>query len=479
MTELTSAVRASLGRARDGAGALKGRTTSLDSVSRALAGWALVGIWLFVAYELRLHGWQPQSAIRQWAMLVGAGCTIAALKIAGDSHPLRTPLLLVGIACVPVVIAGVIWWTVILCVVGALYAWMTLHLWLPEVERKLAWLFGDRGTATSIDAGIPSSFSTDPFLPLAAGRIGVDQEAEEIAETKEELLARFDEMVGLDAVKEQVIALMDFVEVQQRRVAAGFKEASTTLHLVFEGNPGTGKTEVARLLGRLLRAVGFLERGQLVEAARQDFVGGYIGSTAIKTDELIDRALNGVLLIDEAYTLAPDGAASSDFGKEAIDTLLKRMEDDRSRLVVVATGYPKPMQRFLDANEGLRSRFTRSITFPDYSTAELVEITDGIARESDYYLAGESSSTIAAIFDDARKSENFGNARYARNLVEAATAAHASRLKGAGLIDATEFELNGLLPADFEIARERLDSLTRDQQNEPNAGDLLRTLGLN
>ncbi len=250
-----------------------------------------------------------------------------------------------------------------------------------------------------------------------------------------ELMQELNDLVGLVPVKAEISKLADFLRIQAARSREGLKSSGLSLHCVFTGNPGTGKTTVARLVAGIYRELGVLKKGHLVETDRAGLVGQYVGHTAPKVDAKVDEALDGVLFIDEAYTLSSGGG--NDFGQEAINQLLKRMEDDRDRLAVVVAGYTGEMKDFLASNPGLNSRFNRFIEFPDYSSEELTAIFDGLMRKRQYVCSPETRDEIARRMAAARAGadEKFGNARFVRNAFERTIERQAVRLASAGLID--------------------------------------------
>ncbi len=261
----------------------------------------------------------------------------------------------------------------------------------------------------------------------------------------EEILAELDALIGLAHVKTEVRRLTSLLRVQQLRAQHDLPVIETSRHLVFVGNPGTGKTTVARLLSQLYRSLDVVSKGHLVETDRADLVAGYVGQTATKTQAVLESALGGTLLIDEAYSLARGG--ENDFGREAIDTLVKFMEDHRDDLAVVVAGYPDEMRELIDTNPGLDSRFARTLDFPDYTSDELVAIFELIAGKQGYRLAPVATERLRDVIDDEPRTRGFGNARFTRNVFEQAVSIHAVRL--ADVVAPTREQLMTLEPGDI------------------------------
>ncbi|MBH5333847.1 right-handed parallel beta-helix repeat-containing protein [Streptomyces pactum] len=297
-------------------------------------------------------------------------------------------------------------------------------------------------------AAVETVTTTGLLTGVPAARPAAPADAPEPVRARDagEVLGALDALVGLESVKREVRALTDMIEVGRRRQAAGLKAASVRRHLVFTGSPGTGKTTVARLYGEILHALGVLERGHLVEVSRVDLVGEHIGSTAIRTQEAFERARGGVLFIDEAYALSPEDAGR-DFGREAIDTLVKLMEDHRDAVVVIVAGYTAEMQRFLSVNPGVASRFSRTITFGDYGPEELLRIVRQQAEEQEYRLAEGAAEALLKYFTAFPKGPAFGNGRTARQTFEAMVERHAGRV--AQLADPDTDDLTLLYPEDL------------------------------
>mgnify|MGYP004651419367 FL=1 len=277
-------------------------------------------------------------------------------------------------------------------------------------------------------------------------------DAEEKKPDFDELMAQLDSLVGLDDVKKDIKNLMNLVKVRRLRKENGLPIPPMSLHMVFMGNPGTGKTTVARIISGLYAAIGVLEKGQLIEVDRSGLVAGYVGQTALKTQEVIKSALGGVLFIDEAYSLASGG--ENDFGREAIETILKAMEDHRDELIVVVAGYDGPMEKFINSNPGLQSRFNKYFYFPDYNGEQLLYIFKGQCKKNGYTLTEEAEAEAKAMFEELyeNRGENFGNGRDVRNVFEDTVVRQSNRV--AALDAPTKDDLMQFLPEDLKDADE-------------------------
>ena len=269
-------------------------------------------------------------------------------------------------------------------------------------------------------------------------------------------------MTGLDAVKAEIELLVSRLKVEAARRERGLPVAPVSLHMVFAGPPGTGKTVVARLYSAILRDLGVLEKGHLIETDRAGLVAGYVGQTALKTREKISDALDGVLFIDEAYALTEQGGTAHDFGREAVDTLLKEMEDKRDRLVVIVAGYPDQMRKFLASNPGLPSRFTKTVPFNSYEIDDLVAITNAIAQRDGLRVSADAEPLLRGFFERVRPAPDFANARTARTVLERAREAQAARV--APLIGTADFDLDELTLADIEAATSKDKDLPAGQK---------------
>jgi SpoVK/Ycf46/Vps4 family AAA+-type ATPase len=298
------------------------------------------------------------------------------------------------------------------------------------------------GTAGATPGGTQAQAAEQEAAQPEAGTAA----AKDGSETVAEILAELDALVGLGAVKTQVRKIIAVVQANTEREKAGLKPVKPGLHLVFTGPPGTGKTTVARLVARLYAAAGALPGANFTEASRSDLVAGYVGQTAIKTREAIDRSKPGVLFVDEAYALTPSSGV--DFGHEAIATLVKALEDHRNDFAVIVAGYEEEMQEFIGSNPGLRSRFKTFIKFPDYTAAELTQIFERMAGDVGLHLADGACAAAERVFVRAAGKQDFGNARFARSLFEQAYARMAARAATDGAV--TIDELHTLLPEDID-----------------------------
>ncbi|HQO00984.1 MAG TPA: AAA family ATPase [Spirochaetota bacterium] len=265
-----------------------------------------------------------------------------------------------------------------------------------------------------------------------AAHSGTADSAGEKEETLEEVMEQINRLVGMDKIKEQISTLINLIKIEKERKARNLPATPVSLHSVFYGPPGTGKTTIARLLGRVYKCIGILQKGQLVETDRAGLVAGYVGQTATKVDEVVQKALDGVLFIDEAYTLSPEDSGGRDFGQEAIDTILKRMEDYRDRLIVIVAGYPDEMERFINSNPGLKSRFNRYFFFDHYSPDELMRIFDIFSGNAAFSVDDDAKAELRELLAALHEKRNrqFGNGRLVRNIFERIIERQANRIAG-------------------------------------------------
>ncbi|MGQ0793981.1 MAG: AAA family ATPase [Deltaproteobacteria bacterium] len=271
--------------------------------------------------------------------------------------------------------------------------------------------------------------NTSASLPFSFSSASGGTSPSRRAETTDEVMADLNALIGLGEIKEQVASLANLLKVQNKRAERGMSKVPVSLHSVFYGPPGTGKTTVARLLGKIYSSLGLLARGHIVETDRAGMVAGYIGQTSLKVDEVVSSALDGVLFIDEAYALRKEHI-SNDFGEEAIEVLLKRMEDYRGRLVVIVAGYTDEMQGFIDSNPGLKSRFNRYFFFDHYKPEALLQIFEKFCRDGHFRLSSEARERLLGMFEAlyAKRTKSFGNARLARNVFEKTIERQANRI---------------------------------------------------
>ena len=321
-------------------------------------------------------------------------------------------------------------------------------------ERNLRSMDGDFWGTPLMEKKVTEKAEKPAEKPAAQAEKPEQKEEIPPKEKIEDLLAELDGYVGMDAIKEEVRSLINMVQVYKLRRENDLPTTDMSLHMVFSGNPGTGKTTVARIMARIYHSLDILSRGQLVEVDRSGLVAGYVGQTALKTQKVIEKAMGGVLFSDEAYAL--NGKSENDFGQEAIDTILKAMEDHRDDLVVIVAGYTELMDRFIHSNPGLESRFNRFLMFEDYTPEQMVAIFKMQCKKGCYVLAEGTEELVRDFISEESADDSFGNARGVRNLFEHILVAQNNRL--AKMEQVTREDLMQILPDDVLRARGKLDN---------------------
>lgn len=321
-------------------------------------------------------------------------------------------------------------------------------------ERNLRSMDGDFWGTPLMEKKVTEKAEKPAEKPAAQAEKPEQKEEIPPKEKIEDLLAELDGYVGMDAIKEEVRSLINMVQVYKLRRENDLPTTDMSLHMVFSGNPGTGKTTVARIMARIYHSLDILSKGQLVEVDRSGLVAGYVGQTALKTQKVIEKAMGGVLFIDEAYAL--NGKSENDFGQEAIDTILKAMEDHRDDLVVIVAGYTELMDRFIHSNPGLESRFNRFLMFEDYTPEQMVAIFKMQCKKGCYVLAEGTEELVRDFISEESADDSFGNARGVRNLFEHILVAQNNRL--AKMEQVTREDLMQILPDDVLRARGKLDN---------------------
>lgn len=332
---------------------------------------------------------------------------------------------------------------------GFKYGWNDVVQQLLEEQAKQQG-YWDTNPAQSDDPSLSKS-SLDDEIEQMKRKMNLPSELPSTDATDvEDILADLNCLTGLESLKQDVRSLVNRLKIQKERERHNLKSMPVSLHTVFCGSPGTGKTTVARLLGKIFQQLGLLKKGHTIETDRAGLVAGYVGQTALKTDEVVKSALDGILFIDEAYTLAPEGSGN-DFGREAINTILKRMDDDRDRLVVIVAGYGNEMRRFIEANPGLESRFRRYFYFEDYKPSEMLSIFESFCQENHFKVSEDTRTCLLekfqVLYDD--RGQGFGNGRLVRNIFESTIEQQANRLVSEESLSKESMET--ILPEDVTL----------------------------